>query len=312
MKNRVYGYKVFNPDWTCSPSDNTKQYACPGKFKEKGPLEIRIHGMHFCQTAADCFRYYNFNSNNKVAEVIAYGEVLTDGNVSCTDRLEIVREIPWDEVLRIVNLGKNCTGYGNTENYNAGNLNSGSGNNGDYNSGDRNNGYRNSGDRNNGNYNSGDGNNGDCNSGDRNNGDCNSGNRNIGIQNSGEWNKTNFSNGCFNTAEPKIYLFNKLSEWTYRDWLDSKARYLLNRIVADGYIYIPFTDMTDKEKQIYPEAKINGGYYNLKVSSNEERQEWWDRLSAPDKETVKSIPNFDPEIFKDITGIDVRRGENNE
>lgn len=62
--------------------------------------------MHFCQIAADCFDYYSFDSNNKVAEVIAYGEVRTDGNKSCTDKLEIVREIPWNEVLRIVNIEK--------------------------------------------------------------------------------------------------------------------------------------------------------------------------------------------------------------
>ena len=106
----VKGFKVFNHDWTCSPNGNTKQYTCPGKFEEEGELDVCGHGMHFCQTAADCFNYYSFNSENKVAEVIAYGEVRTDGDKSCTDKLEIVREIPWDEVLRIVNIGKNCTG----------------------------------------------------------------------------------------------------------------------------------------------------------------------------------------------------------
>lgn len=81
--------------------------------------------MHFCQTAADCFNYYSFDSSNKVAEVIAYGDVRTDGNKSCTDKLEIVREITWDEVLRIVNIGKNCTGYCNTGNRNIGDWNTG-------------------------------------------------------------------------------------------------------------------------------------------------------------------------------------------
>lgn len=113
-KNCVYGFKVFNPDWTCSPNGNTKQYTCPGKFEEEGELDVCGHGMHFCQTAADCFNYYDFDSNNKVAEVIAYGEVQTEGDKLCTDKLEIVREIPWDEVLRIVNTGKNCTGCQNT------------------------------------------------------------------------------------------------------------------------------------------------------------------------------------------------------
>ena len=101
----IKGFKLFRPDWTCSPNGNTKQYTCPGKFEEEGELDVCGHGMHFCQTAADCFNYYSFNSENKVAEGIAYGDVSTDGDKSCTDKLEIVREIPWDEVLRIVNIG---------------------------------------------------------------------------------------------------------------------------------------------------------------------------------------------------------------
>lgn len=72
---KVKGFKVFHSDWTCSPNGHTKQYTCPGKFEEEGELDICSHGMHFCQTAADCFNYYSFNSENKVAEVIAYGEV---------------------------------------------------------------------------------------------------------------------------------------------------------------------------------------------------------------------------------------------
>lgn len=103
---KIKGFKVFRSDWTCSPNGNTKQYTCPGKFEEEGEIDVCNHGMHFCQTAADCFNYYSFNSENKVAEVIAYGDVKTDGNKLCTNKLEIVREIPWDEVLRIVNMGK--------------------------------------------------------------------------------------------------------------------------------------------------------------------------------------------------------------
>lgn len=133
VQNVVHGFKVFIPDWTCSPNGNTKQYTCPGKFEEEGELDVCGHGMHFCQTAADCFNYYSFNSENKVAEVIAYGDVRTDGDKSCTDKLEIVREIPWDEVLRIVNIGKNCTGRCNTGNRNTGDWNKSSFNTGCFN-----------------------------------------------------------------------------------------------------------------------------------------------------------------------------------
>lgn len=136
VQNVVHGFKVFRPDWTCDPTGyNPKQYTCPGKFEEEGELDVCGHGMHFCQTAADCFNYYSFNSENKVAEVIAYGEVRTEGDKSCTDKLEIVREIPWDEVLRIVNLGKNCTGRCNTGNRNTGNRNTGDWNKSSFNTG---------------------------------------------------------------------------------------------------------------------------------------------------------------------------------
>ena len=136
VQNVVHGFKVFRPDWTCDPTGyNPKQYTCPGKFEEEGELDVCGHGMHFCQTAADCFNYYSFNSENKVAEVIAYGEVRTEGDKSCTDKLEIVREIPWDEVLRIVNLGKNCTGRCNTGNCNTGNRNTGDWNKSSFNTG---------------------------------------------------------------------------------------------------------------------------------------------------------------------------------
>lgn len=133
VQNVVHVFKVFRPDWTCSPNGNTKQYTCPGKFEEEGELDVCGHGMHFCQTAADCFNYYSFNSENKVAEVIAYGDVRTDGDKSCTDKLEIVREIPWDEVLRIVNIGKNCTGRCNTGDCNTGDWNKSSFNTGCFN-----------------------------------------------------------------------------------------------------------------------------------------------------------------------------------
>lgn len=86
----VHGFKVFRPDWTCSPNGVVKQYACPGKFEEEGKLDICGHGMHFCENAADCFNYYDFDSNNKVAEVIAYGQVIKRGDKSCTDKLEFI------------------------------------------------------------------------------------------------------------------------------------------------------------------------------------------------------------------------------
>ena len=294
VQNVVHGFKVFRPDWTCSPNGNTKQYTCPGKFEEEGELDVCGHGMHFCQTAADCFNYYSFNSENKVAEVIAYGDVRTEGDKSCTDKLEIVREIPWDEVLRIVNIGKNCTGRCNT----------GDRNTGDWNTGDRNTGNRNTGDWNTGDWNTGDWNTGNRNTGDWNTGDRNTGNRNTGNRNTGDWNKSSFNTGCFNTEEQKIVLFNKPSNMTYSEWLDSDARYLLNQIPKDVVEWVYEEDMTDEEKAAHPTYETTGGYLKV-LDESECGQLWWGSLSDHRKEIIKAIPNFDAEIFFQCTGVRV-------
>ena len=270
VQNVVHGFKVFRPDWTCDPTGyNPKQYTCPGKFEEEGELDVCGHGMHFCQTAADCFNYYSFNSENKVAEVIAYGEVRTDGDKSCTDKLEIVREIPWDEVLRIVNSGKNCTGRCNTGDCNTGNRNTGDWNTGDWNTGNR-----------------------------------NTGNRNTGNRNTGDWNKSSFNTGCFNTEEQKILLFNKPSDMTYRDWYESDARWLLNQIPKDVVEWIYSEDMTDEEKVEHPTHETTGGYLKV-LDESECGQLWWGSLSDRQKNIIKAIPNFDAEIFFQCTGIRV-------
>ena len=279
-QKEVRGYKVFNHDWTCKPSFvNKKQYSCPGKFEEDIDPSCCHRGMHFCENAIDCFNYYRFTPENKVAEVVAYGKVVKDGDKCCTNKLEIIREISWEELLHIVNLGKNCTGYGNTGNHNTGKYNTGS-----YNTGDCNNGSRNTGSYNNGNRNTGD--------------------YNVGNWNVGDWNKSSFNTGCFMTEEQPIMMFNKPSDWTYNDWIGSYARGLLTNIPNNTIIWINSEGMTEEEKSEHPTYKTTGGY--LKTLDNlERRQEWWDKLNDEDKETIKALPNFDPIIFKECTGITV-------
>ena len=320
MNNTVKGYKVFNSNWTC----RDKQYTCPGTFEENVNLDICNHGMHFCRKAIDCFSYYTFDPSNHVAEVIAYGNILEVRDKCCTDKLKIVRELSWHEVLELVNTGKNCTGKGNTGRWNSGNWNTGNWNGGNYNSSDQNSGNWNSGDQNSGNWNSGTlntgflnsgyknsghRNTGSFNSGDQNTGDCNngrgnSGDWNAGNWNTGDWNKTNCSSGCFNTIEPKITFFNKESSWTYGDWLASDAKLLLNNIPTEVLRWVNFKDMTKEEKEANPKAETTYGYLKV-IKPKMSVQEWWENLCSTDKSAILSIPNFDKEIFKEITGIDV-------
>ena len=294
------GYKVFNPDWTCRGF----QYKVGQVYEMDESPECCDRGFHFCEKASDCFQYYKFDPDNKVAEVEALGDIDTDGTKSCTNKIKIVREIPWMEVLTIVNEGKSCTGLRNSGDCNSGDYNSGDCNSGDYNSGNCNSGDYNSGNCNSGNCNSGNWNSGNRNSGNWNSGNCNSGDWNSGNRNSGNWNKSSFNNGCFNTVEPTIMMFNKPSEITYRDWLNSDARYLLNQIPKDVVKWICSDDMTDEEKAAHPEHETTGGYLKV-LNESECSQIWWDGLTNSQKEIIKSMPNFNESIFEEITGIKI-------
>ena len=291
------GFKVFNSDWTCRGF----QFEVGKTFTEDVTPVCCDRGFHFCTKAADCFRYYSFDPDNKVAEVEALGDIDTNNDDSkcSTNKIHIIREITWQEVLDLVNLGKACTGL-----CNSGNRNSGDWNSGDWNSGDCNSGNRNSGNRNSGDWNSGDWNSGNRNSGNRNSGNRNSGNRNSGDCNSGDWNKTCFSNGCFNTESPKIFLFNKPSDWTYQDWLNSDARYILMDCPSNVLAWVWDDDMTDEEKEQHPEYSVTGGFLKH-IEKETGRQMWWDGLSDRQKDIVMQLPNFDKNIFKEITGITV-------
>ena len=354
------GYKVFNPDWSC----RKKQYSCPGTFEQEGKLKICENGIHFCKELANCFNYYDFNPENKVAEIEAIGEVIEDEiEVKyCTSKIKIIRELTWHEVLDLVNTGKGNTGFKNTGNrntgdrntgdcntgnsnignrntgnYNAGDRNTGDCNTGNSNIGNRNTGNYNAGDRNTGNYDSGYYNTGDCNtgyynsgdynSGSRNTGYYNSGSRNTGYYNSGDYNSGNHNSGnyntgdynigdrnfgCFNTRKNntkknKIIFFDRQSDWTYENWVKSKAKKVLDKMNLEYLNWIPAHKMTEEEKEKHPEYKTTRGFlrYREKEELNSLRQKWWEDLSKEEKESILNLPNFDTNIFKEITGIDV-------
>ena len=288
-KNYVKGYKVFNPDWTCRGF----QYEVGKTYEENITPKTCSRGFHFCERASDCFNYYTFSSRNKVAEIVALGDIDTDGVKSCTNKIQIIHEIPWDELLKIVNEGKNCTGLCNTGNGNTGNVNSGKGNTGNWNIGNRNTGDLNIGSWNTGNLNTGNWNTGDW---------------NTGSWNTGDWNKSSFNNGCFMTEEPTIMMFNKPTSWTYHTWRNSHAHYYLDQIPRPRYVveWIYENDMTDEEKENHPEYKTIGGYLKV-LDETECAQMWWDNANEEVKQCILDLPNFDAGIFKECTGIDVNK-----
>lgn len=231
----------------------------------------------------------------------------------------------------------NCNnGDYNSGNYNTGNYNAGYYNSGIRNSGDYNNGIYNTGDSNNGNYNTGgyntgiyntgrfnigNSNSGDYNSGSFNSGSFNSGNFNAGKYNIGEFNSGNYNSGSFNIGDcnlgnrklgcfctdsneqQTIKLFNKDSDWTLNTWENSTAF-----AVMDNYfeltLWIDECNMTDKEKEFHPNYKTTKGYLK-ELSYKEAWENMWNRIDDEYKSAFISLPNFDKDIFKTITGIDI-------
>ncbi len=63
-------------------------------------------------------------------------------------------------------------------------------------------------------------------------------------------------------------------------------------------------DMTDEEKEQHPEYEVVGGYLKI-LDESECGQLWWDSLSERYKNIIKAMPNFDKEIFEDVTGIKI-------
>ena len=122
----MIAYKVFNPDWTCRGF----KYQVGETYEEDVNPSVCYRGFHFCKKLADCFNYYAFDPKNKVAEVDVLGDIADGDDKCCTNKIKIVKEITWYEVLAMVNTGKGNTGFGNS-----GNRNSGDRNSGDWNSG---------------------------------------------------------------------------------------------------------------------------------------------------------------------------------
>ena len=86
--------------------------------------------------------------------------------------------------------------------------------------------------------------------------------------------------------------------------MNSDARYILMNCPSNVLSWIWEDDMTDEEKEQHPEYSVTGGFLKH-IEKETGRQMWWDGLSDRKKDIVMQLPNFDKDIFKEITGITV-------
>ena len=177
------------------------------------------------------------------------------------------------------NTGDFNTGYFNTGNCNTGYRNTGDGNTGncntgDYNTGNCNTGYRNTGDFNTGNFNTGYFNTGDFNTGNRNTGYRNTGNFNTGNCNTGNWNIIDHSTGFFNTIEhDEIIVFNRPTKLTV--WQSAQKPSFIFFDLLPGKTY----------KESFAASYENATEEDIKL--------------------LKALPNFDADVFYEISGITI-------
>lgn len=218
--------------------------------------------FHYCDSLQGVHDFYEVTSNNRYCEIEVLGEEITDGQKWGSNHIKILREITGEELNDLKGLNNGNTGLFNTGHRNTGNSNTGN----------RNTGHR------------------------------NTGHRNTGDWNTGDFNVSNSNTGCFNAEEHKILIFDSETDMTYSDWINSKARMILNKIKFIPCEWIYSEDMTEDEKKENLSHETTGGYLK-KNNSSDCNQEWWDNLTEDEKEVIYNIPNFDKDKFEQIMGI---------
>jgi len=310
-KQPIKGYKAFNKGLTCLGF----QYELGKDFVKEGKLELCKNGFHFCRNLSDVYSHYAFDTENTVVcEVEAFGDVIDDETKSITNGIRLIRILNVEQASNnngSKNIGHSNTGHSNTGHSNTGDRNTGHRNTGDRNTGDRNTGYRNTGDRNTGYRNTGDSNTGDWNTGhsntgyrntgDRNTGHSNTGDSNTGDWNTGDWNTSNFNTGSFNTEEVlEVLVFNKMC--SKKEWDKAEKPSCLYFSVNE---WVNFEDMTKKEKEENGTSKFTGGFMR-KLDYKEAFTKSMKNASREEIELVKKLPNFNTDVFYEISGFRIK------
>lgn len=114
------GYKVFDYNWRCLDM----QYTCPGIFEYSNKIILCQQGFHYSFNLVDCFNYkMGVKDKIKIAEIkdlnfhnivtaktrLDNGELIYLPKIFTikqdkwvTDKIEIIREISWDEAYEII------------------------------------------------------------------------------------------------------------------------------------------------------------------------------------------------------------------
>ncbi len=86
---------------------------------------------------------------------------------------------------------------------------------------------------------------------------------------------------------------------TYEEFVNSKYYVAL---ISSDFVLTEWIYYTEEEKKDSIIRQSIGGY--LKSYTYQEAcKNWWNGMSAKNKKIIMSIPNFDENVFEEITGI---------
>ena len=136
-------------------------------------------------------------------------------------------------------------------------------------------------------------------------GDMNVGNRNVGDWNVGDWNVGGWNvgkyhTGYFNTIEPTFSMFNKDTGKKKED-LDLDLPLFLYFGLT---VWVSHDTATDEEKKAHKQEIEACGGFLKKLDYKDAFRISWDKASPDEHKKLLSLPNWDNEIFREISGID--------
>ena len=103
------GYKIFNNDWTADQGGYDFKDPATGKavgtvHQVGGEIVCCENGFHFCENPLDCLNYYPMVQWNKFAKVRGYGQIARHNEDSkvAVEILEIAETLTWDDFLAVI------------------------------------------------------------------------------------------------------------------------------------------------------------------------------------------------------------------
>ena len=116
------GYKLIPENWVCQVGEgmpykdmygeeefrwtvlSSQKYTVGETAVVKGRPDLGAWGLHFCTDMADCLDYKELTPEMHMCEVETRGEIAGScypgDSTYCTNKLKIIREIPFDELMQ--------------------------------------------------------------------------------------------------------------------------------------------------------------------------------------------------------------------